>query len=379
MRNDSQLTPRNDGDAVSLLSSLSSAYATTSKNTHPAILSKTINHDDNNFNNPLQPIIDLAANRRFDMSPPIFGEHNKAADAVLVFAYGYQPPAILRFVESLIDTGYYGDIVLGLNYEMLMRSLEKGKGGGIEGEEKDDRLGVAAGAFESYLEHRSKVHNLVVYDVKLECDPKDPTTCTAPYMYRILDHESHTSNRNTNSTTNIEDTTAVEFLPDPRIARSVKLLRYEYYWAWSTNYVNADTMGSNRIFLSDLRDVYFQRNPFNASSWFASRELYSTTADATGDDASYVDKQYVQQTSLQVFVEDTSKFVIGTQTSNARWIRAIKGEKVLGEIGHNPIGDLSTFLYTFYQYDPSLLLLSYFLTPVMFPVLFYLTFSSINQ
>jgi hypothetical protein len=49
--------------------------------------------------------------------------------------------------------------------------------------------------------------------------------------------------------------------------------------------------------------------------------------------------QQLQQTSLQVFVEDTSKFTIGTQTSNPRWIRAIKGEKGLQEIGHSAIGE----------------------------------------
>lgn len=270
-----------------------SSSTTTKAKTKATISSKAIEHDVNNFPNPLKPIIELAQGEKFHLTRPIFGQHNPSSDAVLVFANGYQPPAILRFVESLINTGYDGDIVLGLDYERLIKSLqEKGE------------------AFKQYIQHRSKFFGLVVYNVELQCAPNNPTLCTAPNMYQT----------NSNSTT---------FFPDRRIARSVKLLRYEYYWAWATNYVNSDAAETaGRIFVSDLRDVYFQKNPFTAQ-YFSSQELLSISASS--------DRQQRQQRTLQVFVEDTSRFEIISQTSNARWIRTTKGEKILEEIGHNPI------------------------------------------
>mmetsp|Transcript_33046 Transcript_33046/g.60605 ORF Transcript_33046/g.60605 Transcript_33046/m.60605 type:complete len:314 (+) Transcript_33046:465-1406(+) len=97
---------------------------------------------------------------------------------------------------------------------------------------------------------------------------------------------------------------------------------------------------NNRIFVSDVRDVYFQSNPFN----FDASSSWSTTDAGAGGDGGDGDdtirrgnKQQQHQTSLQVFAEDPSEFTIATQTSNARWIRETKGEKVLEEIGHNPI------------------------------------------
>ena len=292
-----------------------------------SISSKSIQQDSDNFHNPLKPIIAQLEKEKeeknrerttFDLPPPIYGEHNQSNDAVLVFAYGYKPPAILRFVESLVNTGYDGDIVLGIDYDRLMKSLkeEEEKGG-----EEESHSYIA---FKRYFEHRSKWYNLVVYNVKLECEQDNPTICTAPYMY----YQEATTNKVG------DDNHNHEFLPDPRIARSVKLLRYEYYWAWSTNYVgddNDNATAGGRILVSDLRDVYFQQNPFVAPP-FAAEELSSSTDVVAG-----IDRK--KQKTLQVFVEDTSKFEIISQTSNARWIRTTKGEKVLEEIGHNPIGE----------------------------------------
>jgi hypothetical protein len=177
---------------------------------------------------------------------------------------------------------------------------------------------MAGESFKSYLEYKSRHNNLVVYDVKLECDKENTLLCTAPFMYR-------------RAITSYNTTNGYVYLPDPRIARNVKLLRYEYYWAWSTFYLDASSSGGSRIFLSDLRDVYFQENPFNAS-FFSPKQLSPTTvAFSSGQ----------KQTTLQVFVEDThcAFCSIASQRSNARWIRETRGENVLSEIGHNPIGE----------------------------------------
>ena len=226
-----------------------SSAATTPNNLLP-ISRKSILHDSANFNNPLKPFItQLEDNEIFHLPQPVFGEHNKENDALLVFAYGYRPPSILRFTESLVHTGYDGDIVLGVDYARLIKSLEK-EGEGGKGKSSNYSDNNAAIALERYLEQRAEDNNLVVYDVRLDCEPDNPTLCTAPYMYQKTNHSRD----------------EYEFLPDPRIARSVKLLRYEYYWAWSTNYIDAP---SGRIFVSDLRDVYFQQNAFVAP-FFAS-------------------------------------------------------------------------------------------------------------
>ena len=116
-------------------------------------------HDINNFKNPIQALTGNSSNT-VELASPIFGKNHPNSDAVFVFAYGYQPPPILRFVESLINTGYDGDIVLGIDYDTLIKSLNKG----------GENISMAGESFKSYLEYKSRHNNLVVYDVKLECD-----------------------------------------------------------------------------------------------------------------------------------------------------------------------------------------------------------------
>jgi hypothetical protein len=49
---------------------------------------------------------------------PVFGKHRSEADAVFAFATDYSLSDLITFVQSLLNTGYAGDIVLGLSPNM---------------------------------------------------------------------------------------------------------------------------------------------------------------------------------------------------------------------------------------------------------------------
>ncbi|OEU11822.1 hypothetical protein FRACYDRAFT_244942 [Fragilariopsis cylindrus CCMP1102] len=259
-----------------------------------------------------------------DLPPPIFGKHRRrrsindvAVDAVFTFARGYKPPSIIRFVSSLIQTGYNGDIVLGIDYDSMINDL-------VTKKEKY--------AIQEYLIYYSKYHNLIVHDIKLICSRSKPDgrgdeLCTAPYMYR---YQSQSQNQNQNQNNQTEN----EYLSDPRIQRHVSQLRYEYYWAWSKHYYSSSSSSSSkgsRIFLSDLRDVYFQKNPFSLLVY------NNNDNDSNGNNNSRAVINNMDHT-LQVFVEDTKVYDLYNQRANSHWIRdsgRINGPQILEEIGHN--------------------------------------------
>jgi hypothetical protein len=233
-----------------------------------------VNYDVNNNANPVHSAFS-SEDVTVQLPPPLFGNHHGNADAVFGFARGLPAKAVVRFVGTLIDSDYDGDIVLALGNNDLEDSTEDGY------------------AFREYLSYCSKHHNLVVHIVHFECAPRS----------------SKSSEELCQSCSMFFNQTSEQYVSDPRIPRHVTQMRFEYYWAWSNFY-----SPTSRILVSDVRDVYFQLDPFSVLP--IGRRL---------------------DRSMQVFVEDPTMFTLKNQRANAGWILESRGESVLEEIGDNPI------------------------------------------
>jgi hypothetical protein len=146
---------------------------------------------------------------------PMMGSHRPEKDAVFSFARGVGFNSIVRFVGSLLASGYDGDIVLAT-------------------EQKHD----LSEATREFLEYHSQHSNVIVYPAELVCKKiKVKIRCK---VFKMFVH-----------------TDIGGYLPDPRPHRELAQLRFEYYWAWSTLYST-----KSRIFLLDSGDLIFQSNPF---------------------------------------------------------------------------------------------------------------------
>lgn len=131
------------------------------------------------------------------------------------------------FIESLKETGFNGDLVLGIykNLDTL-------------------RPGV-----EEYLRsHQSNGNesglNIVVYsDIWTSCyKNRTVTQCSLVGMY----------GKDT-------DEDGIVTIADPRRTRSILVSQFELFWVWSQYYKD-----ENWIMLIDFNDAYFQLNPFSA-------------------------------------------------------------------------------------------------------------------
>lgn len=81
---------------------------------------------------------------------PQYGSHRPGENAVFAFAEGYDLRIYVLFVESLLATGYSGDIVLSVSHE---DKLKKGVG--------------------EYLKKKAASNHVVVYTVDWECFKKN--------------------------------------------------------------------------------------------------------------------------------------------------------------------------------------------------------------
>ena len=196
---------------------------------------------------------------------PWYGAHRQEADVVMAVATGCQLPEIIYFDTSLLSTGFDGDIVLGL-------------GDDISNETKD------------FGKYYAKHHNLVLYEIPL-------LACTGAERFRLCNSAPMYEAVYQNGTRRP--------LPDIRPPRCVAQLRYEYYWAWVSSY-----LGSSRVLISDVRDVFFQRNPFQ-----------NLPRNAT------------METTLHVY-RDTETIESNIPESN--WIRNIYNESFFNEIKDQP-------------------------------------------
>jgi hypothetical protein len=144
---------------------------------------------------------------------PSLGEHRPQQDAIFAFAVGYARDQLVPFISSLLETGYQGDLVLGLNHDM------------------DDDL-------QEFMEYHARNHHTVVYEIAM----------TGRWFDEDLLFQ----------TVGMYQDGEGRFLNDTRRHRRPDIIRLEYYWAWSNLYSDA-----SRIWLLDARDTYFQQHPFS--------------------------------------------------------------------------------------------------------------------
>ena len=157
---------------------------------------------------------------------PAFGSHRPSQDAILIFAEGYDLSIYLAFVESLIGTGYSGDLVISISNEAKLKPGVK-----------------------EYLQSKNSQSggvNIVAYEVNWSCFKQSGETASGAnegVNWCKMDNAYGDSSGNPVS--------------DPREPRPVATARYELYWMWSLQY-NKESW----LMLIDARDVWFQLHPF---------------------------------------------------------------------------------------------------------------------
>lgn len=235
---------------------------------------------------PLPPYMDRPSTSNFRVgAKPVIGKHRCSKNAVMAFAHGYQLPELIHFVTSLWQTGYDGDLVIGVGRDLTQETR-------------------------SFFEDSALTHpGLVVYEVPLSCQRKNSCQVTALIEQERIDNNGWKS---------------WNPMPDGRTFRRVSVIRYEYFWAWTTKY-NANSM----IFLSDARDVYFQRDPIKT---YLDQSKSSGTASTKNDDRTLV------------FFQEASK--IKESTANSKWMAKTYSSQVRDDIGEKMVVCSGTTLGT---------------------------------
>lgn len=162
---------------------------------------------------------------------PAFGTHRSSSNAVLVFAEGYDLSIYLALVESLVSTGFNGDLVLSISNEKKLKP-------GV----KDYLMS------KNSANNGGKGVNVVAYEVEWTCFDKSsgkPVHGTGEGMHHCQMNQA------------FGDASTGTPIPDPRDPRPVATARYELYWMWSLQYSK-----ESWIMLIDARDVWFQLDPF---------------------------------------------------------------------------------------------------------------------
>ena len=215
---------------------------------------------------------------------PALGQHRPEKDAVLLLAAQYNVDVYARFIESLVQTGYDGDIVLSVNESDLKN----------------------AQVYE-YLSYYANGRGVVVYTPRQVCfTGGDQQVASA--NGGILKCKLHGLYGRRNP-----ETGDIELLDDPREPRTLQNIRYETYWVMANAY-SSDSW----IMLVDSRDTVFQTNPF--------ADVPRKT-DPSGKSG-----------VLYLFGEnmDASR-IIKSLRFNYRWISAAYGEKTANSIRDKPI------------------------------------------
>ena len=153
----------------------------------------------------------------------------------MAFTYGYQLPQLIHFMTSLWQTGYDGDLVLAVGTNLTNETRE-------------------------FLESNSRIRpGLIVYEIPLLCQREN--LCQ---VVDLLENQQ----LNTTSTSTTNDWTG---FPDQQPFRRVSVIRYEYYWAWTTRY-----SPTSSILLTNTCDVFFQRDPMQVYLGLQSKSTSST-------------------------------------------------------------------------------------------------------
>jgi hypothetical protein len=202
---------------------------------------------------------------------PSYGSHNCHNSAIISFAYGYQLPQIIHFVTTLTNTGYTGDLVLGLNSNLTA----------------DTR------AFFAEYTHDMKSEesvNIVVYELSLS---------SCKYQKCQVDNL-------------FKDAMTKDWIEDGRPLRQIAMLRFEYQWAFTTLY-----LPTSKILFTDVRDVYFQKNPMEveAASTLNSTSIVvfeeASTIGASLANSNWIRNEYGDETHASI----KSKMVICSGTT----------------------------------------------------------------
>ena len=161
---------------------------------------------------------------------PTFGRHRPEKDAVLAYAEGYPLENYLYFVESLLKTGFDGDIVLAI---ASIDTLQEG--------------------VEEYLRSKPTV---VAYSTEF-------FTCNDNKLQSLVNRTQDGGGKMSfqmcklDGIYGIPQAGRVQPVPDPRNGRVVATSRYELYWIWALHY-----QPHSWLMLLDARDAFFQQNPF---------------------------------------------------------------------------------------------------------------------
>lgn len=214
---------------------------------------------------------------------PAVGQHRPEKDAVLLLAAEYSIGIYVQFIESLLATGYDGDIVLSVHERDLERA--------------DIR---------EYLEYNAEARGVVVYSPHQVCFTKEMEPVdSANGGGRKCKLHGIFGRKLANG--------SFELLEDPRGPRTVQNIRYETYWVMASVY-NPDSW----IFLVDSRDTVFQSNPF---------ANVPRQTDPSGKSG-----------VLYLFGENMDASRIGQSVKfNYRWIHAAYGMEVAQFLKEKPI------------------------------------------
>mmetsp|Transcript_45668 Transcript_45668/g.97070 ORF Transcript_45668/g.97070 Transcript_45668/m.97070 type:complete len:721 (-) Transcript_45668:21-2183(-) len=209
---------------------------------------------------------------------PAFGSHRPSSDAILVFAEGYDLSIYLAFMESLIKTGYSGDVVLSISSEEKLKPNVK-----------------------EYLQSKNAETggvNVVAYEVNWSC-------------FKKSGEEASSSGEGINhcKMNNAFGDAAGNSISDPREPRPVATARYELYWMWSLHY-NKESW----LMLIDARDVWFQLHPF--------QDLLAR-GKVSGE--------------LHFFGENADAVKIGSSRFNRSWLITAYGEKNVSSYFEKPV------------------------------------------
>jgi len=211
---------------------------------------------------------------------PAFGSHRPNQDAILIFAEGYDLSIYLAFVESLLNTGYTGDLVISISNEA---KLKPGVKEYLQSHSNNSQTGTV---------------NVIAYEVNWSCFKQSGETASGSgegVNHCKMDNAFGDANGNP--------------ISDPRAPRPVATARYELYWMWSLQY-NKESW----LMLIDARDVWFQLHPF--------KEL---------EDRGKVSGE------LHLFGENADAVRIGTSNYNRRWLNTAYGEKNVKPFYDKPV------------------------------------------
>jgi len=171
---------------------------------------------------------------------PISGVHRPNQDAVFVFAAEYSFETYILFLMTLFETGYTGDVVVGISsmdwdQKDIREILEYWNG-------KDDE----------------KSMNIIVYVVPYHCyNLEGEEQKSHKGGMRVCQCHNLFARGRGNKNENNNNNELLTSLLDKRHGRTAQTIRYELYWIWSEYYSS-----HNWILLIDARDTIFQETPF---------------------------------------------------------------------------------------------------------------------